>query len=216
MGSGNDPWLTADPWSRTKEQPVTPPPSDSEGPSGTSPRVSFLEQEDEDLKDLTSKATPKPGVSGAPDVPKPKFPPATEANSSGQSFSAASPLVQVPESGFSNAMGPGLDAKPQKHKTFHIQVYKDTPDDKLGIRTEIVDGIGFGAAGRIHRIFEGGLIQRWNRMAETCGMNSWQVEIDDVIIGVNGRMEFDPNDLEVRTATDLDLLILRGLPARKS
>ena len=66
--------------------------------------------------------------------------------------------------------------------------YKDSPDERLGLRTEVVDGVGCGSAGRVHRIFHGGLIEEWNRMAVACGMPDWEVEVNDVIIGVNGRM----------------------------
>lgn len=128
-------------------------------------------------------------------------------------------MLQVPHSGFADAKDPDLKKVSQgtpKSRTFHIQIYKDSPDERLGLRTEVVDGVGCGSAGRVHRIFHGGLIEEWNRMAVACGMPDWEVEVNDVIIGVNGRMEYHPDDFEVRTATDLDLLIMRGPPVKNT
>ncbi|CAK9081661.1 Uncharacterized protein (Fragment) [Durusdinium trenchii] len=220
----------------------TPPPSDSEeSPSAAKagPPSSWIngsangighapkpKHPPASLKPQAFQAPPPsgPAVPSGPAGPAPHGPPvakvapavtSTNARSEGEG-KASTCLLQVPHSGFADAKDPDLKKVSQgtpKSRTFHIQIYKDSPDERLGLRTEVVDGVGCGSAGRVHRIFHGGLIEEWNRMAVACGMPDWEVEVNDVIIGVNGRMEYHPDDFEVRTATDLDLLIMRGPPA---
>ena len=100
---------------------------------------------------------------------------------------------------------------PKKHWMFHVNLWKEQPSDKLGIRGELVDGFGFESACRVHKIYQEGLVQKWNEMALANEMPDWQIEIDDVIVGINGRLDFHPDNYEVQNATNVDLLIVRDL-----
>ncbi|CAE7803742.1 unnamed protein product [Symbiodinium sp. CCMP2456] len=77
---------------------------------------------------------------------------------------------------------------------------------------EAVSGAGYSSAARVRRILEGGLIDRWNRMQEENGLHGWGVQVDDVIVGMNGQREFSTSSLEFQTATELNLLVMRGMP----
>ena len=101
-------------------------------------------------------------------------------------------------------------------KSFSVTVFRQTPQEKLGIRTEPVSGAGYDSAARVHRIFEGGLIDRWNRMQQSNGLQGWAVQVDDVIVGLNGQHEFAASSSEFLTATTVNLLIMRGLPLKLS
>ena len=237
MGSGDDPWLSNDPWMSGKAQNLgsapqappkrvgTPPPSDSEdspGPAAAAPAAA-------------ARPAPSNGghrgpasdwINSKPKVQRPsaKFPPATpqkeaqapqapeapQAPRSEANFPKAA--YQVPATGFPDAKGPGLGEQlPRKHWMFHVHLWKEQPSDKLGIRGELVDGFGFESACRVHKIYQEGLVQKWNEMALANEMPDWQIEIDDVIVGVNGRLDFHPDNYEVQNATNLDLLIVRDL-----
>ncbi|CAE7841207.1 unnamed protein product [Symbiodinium sp. KB8] len=117
----------------------------------------------------------------------------------------------------------------ERPKTFAITVFRQTaaerqerllccfsslscmqPSERLGIRVEPVRGKGYEAAARVHRIFPGGLIDKWNQMATANGLRDWLLQVDDVIAGVNGRHNFTPSSCEVQTASMLNLLIIRG------
>jgi len=100
----------------------------------------------------------------------------------------------------------------ERAKTFAITVFRQTAAERLGIRVEPVRGKGYEAAARVHRIFPGGLIDKWNQMATANGLPDWLLQVDDVIAGVNGRHNFTPSSEEVQTASMLNLLIIRGLP----
>eukprot|EP00439_Symbiodinium_sp_Y106_P011583 s4992_g1.t1 len=165
---------------------------------------------------------PQEAKSQAPPAPRPA-PAAQEAPTvqSAKTKSAAAapgkPLLAVPEMGFQDVdLGDlaqaGSPLKKVVH-TFAITVFRATPEQRLGIRVENVRGAGYDSAARVHRIFEGGMIDKWNSTQVANGLPTWVVKVDDVIVGMNGRHEFTPTSAEVRTATMLNLLIVRGLPS---
>lgn len=99
---------------------------------------------------------------------------------------------------------------PKKRWTFHVQLFKEHPNDKLGLRLEkFVDGTE--SCARVHKIQEG-LVSRWNDMAQVCGMPQWQIKIDDIIVGVNGRKGFHADEDQAQNEVSLDLLIIRARP----
>ncbi|OLP74476.1 hypothetical protein AK812_SmicGene45971 [Symbiodinium microadriaticum] len=100
-------------------------------------------------------------------------------------------------------------------RTFCVTVFRHR-NEKLGIRLEAVSGPGHRSAARIHRIFQDGLIDRWNRMQESNGLQGWAVQVDDVIVGLNGQHEFSTSSWELQTATTVNLLIMRGLSLKLS
>ncbi|CAE7394268.1 unnamed protein product, partial [Symbiodinium microadriaticum] len=61
----------------------------------------------------------------------------------------------------------------ERPKTFAITVFRQTAAERLGIRVEPVRGKGYEAAARVHRIFPGGLIDKWNQMATANGLRDW-------------------------------------------
>eukprot|EP00439_Symbiodinium_sp_Y106_P086021 s341_g30.t2 len=61
----------------------------------------------------------------------------------------------------------------ERAKTFAITVFRQTAAERLGIRVEPVRGKGYEAAVRVHRIFPGGLIDKWNQMATANGLPDW-------------------------------------------
>ncbi len=190
------------------------PPASSGGPSCSGP-VSAEEREAAERAERIKEGSNK--VS-APKPVKKYPPPHTASDSVPKDVTEPRPartqgvVYEVPANGFIAAKGPGLGEQvPKKRWTFHVQVFKQQPDDHLGIRVELVDGVGFESAARVHRIIQGGLIWKWNEMAVACGMPDWQIEIDDIIVGVNGQMDFHPHQYEVRNATEWDLLVVRDL-----
>eukprot|EP00438_Fugacium_kawagutii_P028935 Skav208521 [mRNA] locus=scaffold1322:227428:227955:- [translate_table: standard] len=109
-------------------------------------------------------------------------------------------------------VGPaGVWELPKKRWTFHVQLFKEHPNDKLGLRLEkFVDGAE--SCARVHKIAEEGLVNRWNDMAQVCGMPQWQIKIDDIIVGVNGRKGFHADEDPAQNEANLDLLIVRARP----
>lgn len=100
---------------------------------------------------------------------------------------------------------------PKKRWTFHVQLFKEHPNDKLGIRAEKF-GDGAESCARVHKIAREGLVSRWNDMAQVCGMPQWQIKIDDIIAGVNGRKGFHADEDPAQNEVNLDLLIIRARP----
>ncbi|CAE7642667.1 unnamed protein product [Symbiodinium sp. CCMP2456] len=125
-------------------------------------------------------------------------------------------VLKVPDTGFQDAEWEGSrsqESRASQVKSFSVTVFRQGKE-RLGIRLEAVSGVGYHSAARVHRIFEGGLIDRWNRMQESNGLQGWAVEVDDVIVGLNGQHEFSTEGSEFQTATTLNLLIMRGLPLK--
>eukprot|EP00438_Fugacium_kawagutii_P023740 Skav231429 [mRNA] locus=scaffold330:156470:159062:+ [translate_table: standard] len=136
----------------------------------------------------------------------------SQTSTAGPTVDDRSDTYRVPASGFQDAVGPGLgEQEVTRRRFFNVQLYKERPTDTLGIRGEVVTGAGFASGLRVHRIFRGSLVEKWNEMAEALGMPDWQIECGDVIVGINGLLDFHPDQYEVRTATDLHLRILREL-----
>ena len=102
----------------------------------------------------------------------------------------------------------GEGSRTSENKTFCVTVFRHG-NEKLGIRLEAVSGPGHRSAARIHRIFQDGLIDRWNRMQESNGLQGWAVQVDDVIVGLNGQHEFSTSSWEFQTAATVNLLIMR-------
>ncbi|CAE7934499.1 unnamed protein product [Symbiodinium necroappetens] len=126
--------------------------------------------------------------------------------------------LHVPDTGFQDAEWEGSrsqESRASQAKSFCVTVFRHGRE-KLGIRLEAVSGLGYHSAARVHRIFEGGLIDRWNRTQESNGLQGWAVQVDDVIVGLNGQHEFSSSSSEFQTATTLNLLIMRGLPLKLS
>ena len=46
-------------------------------------------------------------------------------------------------------------------------------------------------------------------MQESNGLQGWAVQVDDLIVGLNGQHEFSTSSWEFHTATSLNLLIMR-------
>ncbi|CAE7527262.1 unnamed protein product [Symbiodinium sp. CCMP2456] len=127
-------------------------------------------------------------------------------------------ILHVPETGFQDAEWEGSrsqESRASQAKSFCVTVFRHGKE-RLGIRLEAVSGVGYHSAARVHRIFEGGLIDRWNRMQASNGLQGWAVQVDDVIVGLNGQHEFSTEGSEFQTATTLNLLIMRGLPLKLS
>ena len=53
-------------------------------------------------------------------------------------------------------------------------------------------------------------------MQESNGLQGWAVQVDDVIVGLNGQHEFSTSSWELQTATTVNLLIMRGLSLKLS
>ena len=221
MGSGNDPdpWLSNDPWKAGASKPAragTPPPSDDE-PSGASEWINSKSVPVAKFPPPAAPAAPAP----APAAPAPAAP--APAASAPAAPAPAPATARAPEARFPDpkptatyqvpaAPASGFPESKKKTWTFHIQLWKEHPADKMGIRAETVEGYGFESVSRVHKIFQGGMVSKWNDMAVANGMPDWQLEVDDVIAGINGRLNFHPEDEELQDAIDLDLLIIRDLP----
>ncbi|CAE7645927.1 unnamed protein product, partial [Symbiodinium necroappetens] len=126
--------------------------------------------------------------------------------------------LHVPDTGFQDAEWEGSrsqKSRASQANSFCVTVFRNG-EEKLGIRLEAVSGLGYHSAARVHRIFQGGLIDRWNRMQESNGLQGWAVQVDDVIVGLNGQHEFSTSSWEFQTATTVNLLIIRGLSLKLS
>lgn len=80
---------------------------------------------------------------------------------------------------------------PKKRFVFHVQLHREMNGEKLGVRLEQTNYDFEGksiTAYRIRKIWEEGLVSKWNKMAVLCDMPHWRIQIDDVIAGMNGKM----------------------------
>ncbi|CAE6947286.1 unnamed protein product [Symbiodinium sp. CCMP2592] len=118
--------------------------------------------------------------------------------------------LPVPATGFQDAEWEDLsqESRASQAEIFSVTVFRRTPQEKLGIRMEPVSGAGYDSAARVHRIFEGGLIDRWNRMQQSNGLHGWAVQVGDVIVGLNGQHEFEASSFLCRPTPPH----LQGLP----